>query len=102
MQAKLPDKSKIILITNPDFSKTPNGLLFENGRDISRGIAEYNDIIKAEGKKRNLPVVDIFPLSQEISTDPEMIASDGLHPSAKGYARWEQLIFPVAAQMLQR
>lgn len=101
VQAKLPDKSKLILITLPDFSQAPNGKLYENGGDISKGISEYNDIIKNEGKKRKLTVVDIYPLSRELGNDPKMFAEDGLHPSAKGYARWEQIIFPIARDLLK-
>lgn len=101
MQAKLPDKSKIILVTLPDFSKAPNGMMYENSGSIAKGLTEYNDIIKKEGKKRNLKVVDIFPLSQKMENDQTMFASDGLHPSAKGYAKWEQIIFPVARDLLK-
>ena len=28
--------------------------------------------------------------------DPELIAADGLHPSAKAYSQWEEFIFPIA------
>ena len=31
---------------------------------------------------------------------PELIAADGLHPSAKTYAMWEELIFPAARDLL--
>jgi lysophospholipase L1-like esterase len=34
--------------------------------------------------------------------DPTLIARDGLHPSAKEYARWEAMIFPVAQKLLMK
>lgn len=95
MQAKLPDQSKLLLVTIPDFSSTPTGRQYSNGRDITKGITEFNDIIKEEAVKRNLQVVDIFPLTQEMSNNPDLIAPDGLHPSAKEYALWENLIYPI-------
>jgi alkylation response protein AidB-like acyl-CoA dehydrogenase len=55
-----------------------------------------------EAQKRRLRVVDIFPLSQKMRGHPELIAADGLHPSAKTYALWEELIFPAARDLLEK
>ncbi len=101
MQAKLPDKSNLVLVTIPDFSVSPRGMTYGNGQDIAQGIAEFNEVIKEEAQKRNLEVVDIYPLSQEQGSDPSMIAADGLHPSAKMYAEWEKLIYPVVYEALK-
>lgn len=92
IQIGLPDKSKIVLITIPDFSVTPEGPKYSKGRDISQGISGFNKIIKKEGEKRGLRVVDIFPLTKKMGQNPDHIAKDGLHPSAKEYASWEPLI----------
>jgi len=102
MQAKLQDKSNLILITIPDFSVTPTGAQYGYGRDISKGLSQFNDIIKSEAAKRKLPVVDIFPISKNMGKDPSLVAKDGLHPSAKEYAIWEQLIYPIALTMLKK
>jgi acyl-CoA thioesterase-1 len=102
MQSKLPNKSNLILVTIPDFSATPTGAQYANGRDISKGITQFNDIIKKEAVQRGLPVVDIFPLTQNMKNDKTLIAQDGLHPSAKEYALWQDMIYPVAAKMLMK
>jgi len=102
VQNGLPDKSKVILITIPDFGVTPQGMNFSGGRDISKGLTEFNDIIKEEGKKRNLPVVDIFWISKNMKTDKTLVAEDGLHPSAKEYGIWEKLIFKEAVKLLKK
>jgi len=99
-QKQLPDKKNIILITIPNFGVTPQGRNFSNGRDISKGITEFNDIIKEEAKKRDLVVVDIFEASEKMKDDKALVAADGLHPSAKEYAIWEQMILPEAAKIL--
>ena len=101
IQLQLADKSKLILITIPDFGVTPAGSGYSNGRDISKGITEFNKIIISEGNKRNLKTVDIFAVSKEMKTNADLIASDGLHPSAKEYAKWETLIYPVALELLK-
>lgn len=46
--------------------------------------------------------VDIFPISQQMKNNKELVAADGLHPSAKEYAIWETLIFPAAKQLLSK
>jgi acyl-CoA thioesterase I len=94
-------KSKLLLITIPDFGVTPTGKLYSNGRDISKGITDFNNIIKNEAHKRNLPVADIFPETQKMKDHSDLIAHDGLHPSAKEYALWEKIIYPVAYKLLK-
>lgn len=101
IQTQLPDKSKLILITIPDFGVTSTGARYSGGRDISKGIAEFNKIILDEAKKRNLKTVDLFEKSKEMGKDSTLVAPDGLHPSAKEYAIWETLIYPVAFQLLK-
>ncbi len=95
VQAKLEEKQNVLLITIPDFGVTPAGKNYGNGRDISKGLTAFNDVIKAEAAARNLPVVDIFPLSKEMGKDNSLVAEDGLHPSAKEYALWETMLLPV-------
>ncbi|MGB3947192.1 MAG: SGNH/GDSL hydrolase family protein [Bacteroidia bacterium] len=100
IQKQLPDKSKLLIISIPDFGVTPTGKRYGNGRDISKGIAEFNAIIVTEAKKRNLKTVDLFEPSKQMVTKNEWVAPDGLHPSAKGYANWESVIYPSVYEML--
>ena len=72
---------------------TPVGQRYSEGRNISQGLQEFNTIIMSEGKKRGLPVVDIFSLSQQMKNDKTLIADDSLHPSAKEYALCESVIY---------
>ncbi len=101
VQTSLPDKNKVLLITIPDFGVTPTGKMYSEGRDITKGITDFNNIIKNEAHKRNLPVADIFPETQKMKDSRDLIAHDGLHPSAKEYALWEKIIYPVACKLLK-
>ena len=47
-------------------------------------------------------MVDVFRLSNEMGKDSSLVAADGLHPSAKEYAEWEKIIFPVALELLAK
>jgi len=93
--------NKLLLITIPDFSVTPEGPKYSKGRNIPEGLQQFNLIIKDEAKKRNLECVDIFPASLEMKDNPLLIAADGLHPSSGEYALWEKLIFPAAYKILK-
>ncbi len=93
--------NKLVLITIPDFSVTPEGPKYSKGRNIAEGLQGFNQIIKDEAKKRNLKCVDIFPVSLEMKGKPELVAADGLHPSANEYALWEERIYPVVMEVLK-
>jgi acyl-CoA thioesterase-1 len=98
----LHDHNRLLVVTIPDFGVTPTGARYARGRNISEGIASFNKIITDEAAKRNLPVVDVFPISKKMKEDPSLIAADDLHPSAKEYVEWEKIIFPVASGLLKR
>jgi lysophospholipase L1-like esterase len=102
MLGLLPDKKRLLVVTIPDFGVTPTGARYANGRDISKGINRFNETIKEEATKRSLTIVDVFPLSKRMGDDKSLVASDGLHPSAKEYAEWEKIIFPAALELLKK
>lgn len=90
----VPDRARIIVVTCPDFSLMPVGAEYSGGRDITQGIAEFNEIVMEEAQAYPLTVVDLYPFSRTIEEDKFYASPDGLHPSAKGYARWADVIQP--------
>jgi lysophospholipase L1-like esterase len=102
IEKHISNKQNIILLTIPDFSVTPQGKKYSFGRDITKGITEFNSIIISETKKRNLIYIDLFQPSLKMAADNSLIAADGLHPSAKEYAIWEQLILPKAITLMKK
>jgi len=102
MLAVLPNKKRLVVVTIPDFGVTPTGAKYSRGRNIHEGILRFNQIVTEEARKRGLEVVDIFSLSKKMGQDKSLVAKDGLHPSAKEYAEWEKIIFPVALELLTR
>ena len=92
IQAVIPNPAHIILVNIPDFSVMPSGSQYGFGRNIPAGIAAFNQIIQSEARLHHLNVVDLNTLSKTMKGDPSMAAADGLHPSAKGYALWADLI----------
>jgi lysophospholipase L1-like esterase len=102
MLAVLPNKKRLLVVTIPDFGVTPTGPKYARGRNIHDGITQFNKIVTEEAHKRGLEVVDVFPLSKQMGHDKSLVAKDGLHPSAKAYAEWERLIFPVTLELLKQ
>ncbi len=101
MLAVLPNKERLVIVTIPDFGVTPAGGRYARGRNISEGLTRFNEIINDEARTRALKVVDVFPRSKAMKNDSSLVAADGLHPSAKEYAEWEKLVFPIALKALR-
>lgn len=98
----LSRKDRLLVVTIPDFSAAPSGSTYARGRDISEGLARFNKVIAEEAARRSLRVVDVFMLSKRMLGDSSLVASDGLHPSAKEYAEWEKIIFPTALELFAK
>ncbi len=102
MLSILPDRKSLVLITIPDYSVTVQGHELGDPAVISAGLSRFNTIIKEEGEKRGVPVVDIFELTQEMGNDPSLVVIDGLHPSAKEYGLWEKAMYPEVVKMVSQ
>jgi lysophospholipase L1-like esterase len=93
------DPSRVIVVSIPDWGVMP----FAEGRErgqIAREIDAFNAINWEETVRAKAQYVDITPISREAVRRPELIASDGLHPSAVQYRLWVELIEPKALTAL--
>jgi len=94
IQNNLPPPRKLLLITIPDFSCSPQKKNWGYGKSATNGITRLNKILKTEAARRDLVIVDIYPLSQNLCSQVGMFSDDGVHPSALQYSKWVDLIFP--------
>ena len=94
IQNNLPPPKKLLLITIPDFSCSPQKKNWGYGKSATNGITRLNKILKTEAALRDLVIVDIYPLSQNLCSQVGMFSDDGVHPSALQYSKWVDLIFP--------
>ncbi len=103
IEKTLPAGTGVLLIAIPDYTSSPAAKDYPQAEKIKvrESLKQYNEIIKNEAKKRSLEFIDIFPLSQTMTVE-EYYVEDGLHPSSKGYALWESLIFPQALKILKK
>ena len=91
--------NRVIVVSIPDWGVTP----FANGRDraqIAKDIDDYNAANKYISVIYKVNYIDITPGSREAATDLLLVAGDGLHPSAKEYAKWAQKVFAAIKQQL--
>lgn len=86
---------RVLVISIPDWGVTPFARSYWRGaRDIADEIDLFNDSIRARTVSCGARFVDITPASRRAAREPELLASDGLHPSAIMYAEWVRLLLP--------
>lgn len=81
----------VIVLSIPDWGVTP----FAEGRDrkqIAAAIDLFNSINERISKRYKVHYINITPFTREAGTDKTLVAKDGLHPSAKDYARWAEKV----------
>ena len=91
---------RILVVTIPDYTVTPNGGEFGDPAKQSAAIRENNFVMGQLAMGRAAVVVDIYDISLEAATDRTLVASDGLHPSGTQYGRWVERIAPAMAALL--
>jgi len=92
--------SRVIILSIPDWGATP----FARDRDrkkISQQINEFNDVNKQLALEHGTIYIDITSDTREAINDPSLVASDGLHPSAREYAKWAAKISRAIEGQLQ-
>jgi lysophospholipase L1-like esterase len=93
-------KDRVLVLTIPDWGVTPFGA--RSGRDLERVAREldaYNAKVAEVCAARGVTVVDIAPISRERGA--QLVAEDGLHPSAQLYSEWTAVARPIAAALLR-
>lgn len=80
------DPSKVWVFSIPDYGCTPFGK--ETRESTSKRIDAYNAVNERISKEMGVNYLNITEISRKALKDEALIAGDGLHPSAKMYAKW--------------
>lgn len=86
--------SHVMVLSIPDWGVTP--FARGSGRDLERIAVEldiYNAIAREESRQSGAHWVDITGISRQ---HPDLLADDGLHPSAAQYTLWMEAALPAA------
>lgn len=90
----------VFALSIPDYGVTPFGS--EREQEIKKEIEEFNEVFRQVASEYDIAFYDITPISRDAKENPDLIAEDDLHPSAKMYELWVDLIIEeVRAQIPQ-
>lgn len=93
---------RIVCVATPDYTMTPRGADYGDPAEQSDGIVRVNAIMREACDGRGIAFVpDTFEISQAVTGDPTLVASDGLHPSGAQYAHWVDEIEPAVRSLLE-
>lgn len=94
-------KSKrVIVISIPDWGVTPFAKE-RDGKKIAAEIDKFNSINLEETQKSGAFYVNVTSISRLATNDPDLLATDGLHPSGKMYKLWVNEIYLIAKNILK-
>lgn len=89
----------VIVMSIPDWGVTPHAL----GRDrrkVAADIDAFNAVNRDEAAVAGSLYADITGLSRLAANNRNLVAADGLHPSAAMYVDWAHAILPLALDVL--
>jgi lysophospholipase L1-like esterase len=93
---RLTRETGAVVVANllPDLAITPRF----RGREVAPAVGgltvRFNEALGRLARRYGIEVVDLYEASRaELPRRPELIATDGYHPSDLGYARWAELLW---------
>ncbi len=98
-------KKRAIVISIPDWGVTPFVAQDAHKRSseiIAKEIDEFNAAQESICKEENIHFINITTASRNAKEDRNLIAEDGLHPSAKMYAEWAEKVAGRIAEVLHQ
>lgn len=101
IEAANGDKNKVIVVSIPDYAYTPfgqNDTFFET---ISSEIDQYNEFARTYCEEREISYIYITDITRLGLEQPELVASDGLHPSEIAYTKFVERLLPISLEKLQ-
>ncbi|HVE83345.1 MAG TPA: GDSL-type esterase/lipase family protein [Myxococcales bacterium] len=102
--------AEVIVSNISDLSLAPVAAVVEAFIRIPRAmfharLLQLNEALGALARRPRFTVVDLFNLSRAELAGPtgaELFCPDGFHPSAKGYQRWAELLWPAVEAAAKR
>ena len=92
---------RVLVLSIPDWGVTPFvKTTTARPETIAAELDTFNAAAQVVCEAHGVAFVDITPVSRERGGETEMLAEDGLHPSAAMYELWTGLALPVARELL--
>lgn len=96
------DKTKLIVVSIPDYAYTPFGQSYGNPTSISTEINRYNGFTKSYCQNNGILFIDITDITRNGLNNPKLVANDGLHPSETAYGLFTERLLPKAVAILKK
>jgi len=94
---------RVLVLSIPDWGVTPFvKTTTASPQTIATELDAYNAAAQVVCEAHGVAFVDVTQVSRERGAQTDMLAEDGLHPSAAMYALWTALALPAARTLLQR
>jgi acyl-CoA thioesterase-1 len=94
------DKNRVIVVSIPDYAFTPFGQSSSNPSTISNQLDNYNTFAKNHAESLGISFLNITDITREGLNNPNLVASDNLHPSQLAYRKFVERMFPIALEKL--
>lgn len=88
------DVKKVVVVSIPDYAYTPFGQNRPNPALISQQLDAYNAFAEQTATNRGVAFVNITDITRLGLQQPNLVASDGLHPSSLAYTKFVERILP--------
>jgi lysophospholipase L1-like esterase len=79
--------ARVVVLPQPDWSRSPTAASFGSQPALADAIAKFNATLATEARAKGAEWVDLYPLMQQQASRGQL-ATDGLHPSADAYDEW--------------
>ncbi|MGY5355397.1 SGNH/GDSL hydrolase family protein [Wenyingzhuangia sp. IMCC45467] len=91
------NKNHVVVLSIPDYAYTPFG---GENISISEEIAEYNSFAKRYCETNGITFLNITDITMQGLNNPNLVANDGLHPSALAYAKFVKRLLPLFVEKM--
>ena len=86
-------KEDVFVVSIPNYGATPFGQI-RNPEQIRKELKQYNETAQSIAEEYGITFINITPISEKALDNPELTASDDLHPSGKMYQQWVSKMLP--------
>lgn len=94
-------KERVFVLSIPDWAYTSYGQNYPGGPTaISQKIDQYNAANYSIAQQYQVNYVNVTGISRQGISWPDLVATDGLHPSAEQYRQWVHLLMPTVQRAL--
>lgn len=95
------DKSNVVVLSIPDYAFTTFGQNFGNPETTSSQIEMYNTFAESYCNQHGIAFLNITDITQQGLDNPNLIASDNLHPSELAYSKFVERLLPLAIEKIE-